>query len=221
MRAALVLIACAACGSPMPAAAPPPDAQVDATIGHGRIAHVLMARSMSGTTNLTIPAAVGGDWIEVIVAHTGQAHRSTGVQVGIAKLVDASGVLPVTPCGAASELWIDGAIGGAWAGTDDVVIARDDDAPFSVMVVDVVGVDQFYDEGNDRPARADPGSVVLSTFTTCGAVTGLAAPGPFTALDVADRGTSIAFAIPTDSGMYAAQWNSDGSPSAAYTVSFR
>jgi hypothetical protein len=68
------------------------------------------------------------------------------------------------------------------------------------------GATLSYNFGESRALAACPGSVIVSTATSCGGVS-LPPASDFTALDVVD-GMAAAYYIPTAAGEYAARWES-------------
>lgn len=72
----------------------------------------------------------------------------------------------------------------------------------------------------DAPLFAEPGQLVLASFTTCGSLRGLKQGSTFVAFDP-QLDSDLAYVIATASGSYAAQWNYDTGASDQYTLVYR
>jgi hypothetical protein len=211
------VIVCAACHA---APSDAPDAVVvpDAKPIQGSMVSVTKSGLLSGTQTIAISPTHEGDNVVVLVARAGGSAATKGVKIGGHVYVDLDGT-PAVPCGAKTELWYDGFILGIDGGEAQVTVTRADASLYAVDVVELAGVNDFFDwqPGAPKPPQAtapsipvDPGFVVLSTLATCGNGAALAPGSPFTAIDTDDLGTSAAYYIPTATGSYGAAWTYAG-----------
>jgi hypothetical protein len=230
VRAALVLIACAACGVPTPAAVPDAsESFLDAQPGHGQLVHATHSGPMAGTSTLVIPTLTDGDALVVVVAlpEGGTLIKNVSAGNNFIRAWFRNG--PSESCMASTEIWI------SWlpisGDVSTVTVERDDDRPFTIAAYELAGVSGALSSaqatapvvmpGTAPLLDAQPGDLVFSVLTTCGMVSGVAATSPFVALDTSDDGASTAYYLPTSNGTYGGAWSYNGGPWEGSTITFR
>lgn len=219
--------ACAAPGCASPTAQPEaPDAQP----AHGELVHATIAGPFTGTSaTIAVPPTATDDVVVVTLHRPADYGVAKRILVGDVELEP--WLRAVSECGSSTEAWSSGIFGEIHGGASSVAVELSDPDTFSVGVLEFAGVSGPHSSGAGRiegmtpgsapRLHADPGEVVLSTITTCGVVTSLAAPSSFTSFALDAEHTSVAYAVATTPDDYGATWSYDGAPWDGMTIVFR
>jgi hypothetical protein len=220
VRSALLLIV-AACGDAQPA-------DVDATASPAVVQAVAFGPTTGTAVTVPITPTQDGSLLVVVVTESGVA----GWAVNVMTTEPPAHILPneltvVGDCPRAGMLWsTDFGAGGVDAVTIEMTAA----VTFEAYVIEASGLRSVVSTGRENHSAsaptasaplmdANPGQLVVSMLTTCGALDAVVPTSPFTGL-VGENGQGVAYAIASGQGMYAGEWSYGGGAWDAATVTF-
>lgn len=169
------------------------------------------------------------DLLYISLVYAGPSYPAPRVSTaaGLARPLDWT---TMTSCSATTYDWVvQSAAPGATAVTVDLPTA----IPSQLFVLELAGVSQEFEAAPDAaatggdstalaaPVDGGPGQVVISSVSTCGTVTSIAAGSPFTTFADTPHG-DVAYDVPATAGSYGAIWKLDAAGAwRARTTSFQ
>ncbi len=236
MRLAGLVISLAACGrlgfdTPRTAPDAARDAAQDTPPAMPRfVAGTAQALVTTASLDMTIPATGAGSLVVVgLTQESGTTATIASITDGAGDTYQSANARSIdTTCANTAEIWY---AGNVIAGVTTVSIAMSSNVTIEAWVVELAGVGQLVGGGHidshassamvSAPTVVTTGpAAVLSTVTTCGAVTAIANGGPFTALAI-ENGEDTAYLIADAPGTYGAVWSYGGGSWNATTAAFQ